>query len=191
MALNDRQRKKMDQFLMETPKRVGDFGRTGGRRSLLTDELLGQIEVILGTGVLQKYVYTQLNINEDTWDGWRKRGKAAILKVADPEDPTEWEDLSDAKQRMAYLVSIIESSKAKTVTNVWQNMKDLSKTNYKAGEFILRTLGGADFTHAEHFVHHGVGAGGDEDAIIEKELSGFGPKQLKDLEEEDEEEDED
>lgn len=179
MGLNDKQKKKMEAFIKNTGNRVVEYG--GGRASHLTDDLLGTIETILSTGILQKYVYTQLGISENTWEGWKRKGKATLAKIQDEEDQTTWDDLKENEKRWMYLVAVIESSKAKVVTNGWQNMRDLSKTNFKACEFILRTLGKNDFLHADHYVHHGVGAGGEEDETIENELSGFMSKTIEEL----------
>lgn len=180
MGLNDKQRKKMEVFLKDTPNRVTEYG--SGRASSLTDELLGKIETIMGTGILQKYVYKQLHIPEGTWEYWKSQGKAFLSRIQDEDDNMVWEDLPVNHKRWVYLLAIIDSSKAKVVTRTWQNMSDLSKTNFKAGEFILRTLGKNDFHHAEVFVNHNIGIGGDEDKIIQKELEGFLPKNKEDLE---------
>lgn len=185
MALSRDQKKKMEEFIKNTPQRVRSYGQGGGRRSLLSDELLGQIETILGTGILQKYCYQQLNINEATWEGWKYKGRESLEKIENPDDPTTWDDLTDERQRMVYLLSVIESSKARVVTNTWQDMKDMSKAGtYKAAEFILRTLGKKDFEHVDHYYHHGIGQGSEEDEQIKKELAGFMPKTIEELEEE-------
>lgn len=183
MALNKDQKKKMEQFLRETPNRVSGYGKGGGRRSILTDDLLGTIENILNTGVLQKYVYTQLNILPNTWEGWKIKGRESIDQLNDEENPVSWDDLTPDRQRMCYLVSVIESSKSKCVTRTWRNMEELSKTNYKAGEFILRTLGGKDFEHGDHYYHHGIGKGSEDDEEIKQELAGFLPKTIEQLQE--------
>lgn len=180
MALNDKQKKKMEAFLRDTPNRIRNHKI--GRHSHLTDDVLGKIETIIGTGILQKYVYTQLDIPEQTWEGWKKRGREVLERLQDEDKNIEWEDLEPHDQKCCYLLSIIRSSKAKTITNTWQNMKKLGETNFKANEFILRTLGGNDFMHADHYVHHGIGTGGEEDETIREELEGFMPKTIEDLE---------
>lgn len=178
--LNRDQKKKMQEFLKNTPERVANY--RGGNNSMLDDEVLGVIETILSTGIPQKYVYTQLGIKEQTWEYWKRTGKECIKAIHDESGETKWEDLSEDRQRMCYLVYVIESSKPKVITSTWQNLRDQSKTNFRAAEMILKVLGKNDFINADHYVHHGVGVGGNEDEIIKQELAGFKAKKKEELE---------
>lgn len=173
MAISYRKEEILKEFISSTPKRISKSG--AGRESDLTDELLSQIEINMQTGIMQKYVYNGMGIIKGTWDGWKQKGNKLIDQIRSQE--ISLQQTTEQEKRYIYFSFIILTAKSKAITGEWQNMKRLAKGgSYKASEFILRIMGGKDFTVTDQLqISPGVGDRTDKDEQIERELDSFRP----------------
>lgn len=173
MGISDKKEEMLQTFIDSTPKRISKFG--AGRESDLTDELLSQIEINMQTGIMQKYVYNSMDIVKGTWEGWSQKGKRLIDRIRSKE--ITFDQTTEQEKRYIYFAFIIRTAKSKAITGEWSNMKRLAKGgSYKASEFILRVMGGKDFTVTDQLeISPGVGDRTDRDDQIERELDSFRP----------------
>ena len=173
MGISKNKEEMLQEFIDSTPKRISKSG--AGRESDLTDELLAQIEINMQTGIMQKYVYNGMGIIKGTWDQWGYKGKKLIDRIRSRE--LSFDQTTEQEKRYIYFTFIIHTAKSKAITTEWQNMKKLAKGgSYKASEFILRIMGGKDFTVTDQLqISPGVGDRTDKDEQIERELDSFRP----------------
>lgn len=173
MSNNKDKEQKLKAFIASTTDRMKR--PSYGAESFLTDERLSEIEIRLKTGIYQKYVYTSMGIPQTTWEGWKKKGDALIDRIRDGE--IEYNDLNDQEKRYAFIAFLIATSKSKAINSSWKNMKKLAKDgNYKANEYILRVMGGKDFTLTDQLeISPGIGNRTEEDSRIENEMDSFRP----------------
>ena len=173
MAISDKKENILRDFIDSTPKRISKSG--AGRESNLTDELLAQIEINMQTGIMQKYVYNGMGIIKGTWEQWGFKGKRLIDRIRSRE--ITFDQTTEQEKRYIYFTFVVQTSKSKAITGEWQNMKRLAKGgSYKASEFILRVMGGKDFTVTDQLqISPGVGDKTDRDEQIESELDSFRP----------------
>ncbi len=111
------------------------------RGQILTMELANYILECIGAGLKIKSIRTGLEIDEDTWYAWIKKGKARMKKgYSEDDDPYVKLTKHQSIERLNFKLKHL------------RNIRDASETNWTASAWTLERCCGDEFRESKEVV---------------------------------------